>query len=87
MTGLAPALRTLMLPHVAGESEPDRVEAKPRDGKARSFCWRCVVLLLIGIIGASVSIGMFAAIDGWERHVADLRFASEARDRLRTINS
>jgi diguanylate cyclase len=87
MTGLAPALRTLMFPHIAGEADGDRAEAEPRDGTARSSCWRCVVLLLIGIIGSSGSIGMFAAIAGWERHVADLRFSSEARDRLQAINS
>ena len=44
-------------------------------------------LLLIGIVGVCASIGMFAAIDGWQKHVAELRFYSEARDRLRTINS
>jgi diguanylate cyclase (GGDEF)-like protein len=87
MTGLAPAQRMLMFPHVAGTAEPGRAAAEPRAREARSYCWRCVVLLLIGIVGSCGSIGMFAAIDGWERHVADLRFSSEARDRLRTINS
>jgi diguanylate cyclase (GGDEF)-like protein len=83
-----------MLPHVAGTAEPDRAapgDPSPvielRSRKTNSCRWRCLALLLIGIIGSCVSIGMFAAIDGWERHVAELRFSSEARDRLRTINS
>ena len=84
----------LMFPHVAGSAEPDRAApgdrgavTVPLDSEARSYRWRRVALLLIGIIGSCVSIGMFAAIDGWERHVAELQFYSEARDRLRTINS
>ena len=83
-----------MFPYVAGTAEPDRAapgdrtaRAVPHDSEARSYRWRRVALLLIGIIGSCASIGMFAAIDGWEKHVAELRFYSEARDRLRTINS
>jgi diguanylate cyclase (GGDEF)-like protein len=76
-----------MFPQAADTVEPDRAEAESRDGAARSYCWRCLALLLIGIIGCSVSVGMFAAIDGWERHVAELRFSSAARDRLSAINS
>jgi diguanylate cyclase len=94
MTGLAPAQRTLMFPYVVGTAEPDRAGpgdrsavTVPLDSEARSYRWRRVALLLIGIIGSCISIGMFAAIGGWEKHVAELRFYSEARDRLRTINS
>ena len=83
-----------MFPRAAGEAEPDRTGAgdrgavtDPRNQGARSYRWRWVVLLLIGIVGSCISIGMFAAIDGWDKHVADLRFSSEARDRLRIINS
>jgi diguanylate cyclase (GGDEF)-like protein len=94
MTGLAPAQRTLMFPHAAGTAEPDRTApgdqgavTAPLDHKATSYRWRFIVLLLIGIIGSYASIGMFATIDGWGKHVAELRFYSEARDRLQTINS
>ncbi len=83
-----------MFSHLAGMSGAHRgapgdggTAAEPRKGEARSYRWRHVVLLLVGIIGSAVSIGMFAAIDGWEKHVAELRFISDARDRLRTINS
>jgi diguanylate cyclase len=61
--------------------------SEPRDGEATQFCWRCVILLLIGIVGSCASTGMFVAINGWEKHVAELRFVSEARDHLQTINS
>jgi diguanylate cyclase (GGDEF)-like protein len=94
MAGLAPAQRMLMFPYVAGTAEPDcaapgdrSTMTVPHNSEARSYRWRRVALLLIGIIGVCVSIGMFAAIDGWEKHVAELRFYSEAQDRLRTINS
>lgn len=83
-----------MLPHVAGTVELDRgapadqgAVTEPRKVGARSYRWRHVILLLIGIIGSGASFGMFAAIVGWKNHVAELRFYDEARDRLRTINS
>jgi diguanylate cyclase (GGDEF)-like protein len=83
-----------MFSHVAGTAEPHRgmpddggTAAEPRNREAGSYCWRCIVLLLVGIIGSAVSIGMSAAIDGWQKHVAELRFGSDARDRLRSINS
>jgi EAL domain-containing protein (putative c-di-GMP-specific phosphodiesterase class I) len=83
-----------MFSHVAGTAGPDRAApggqgalTGPRNGEPCPGRWRPVVLLLIGIIGCCVSIAMFVAIDGWESHVAELRFYNEARDRLRTINS
>lgn len=76
-----------MLSHVAGTKEPVRAAPEPHNRQAVRYRWRYFALVLIGIIGTCVSIGMFAAIDGWERHVADLRFSGAARDRLRTINS
>ncbi|HEX3991637.1 MAG TPA: EAL domain-containing protein, partial [Acetobacteraceae bacterium] len=83
-----------MSSHLAGTAGPHRgapgdggTAVHARDGEAGSYRRRCIVLLLAGIIGSGISIGMFAAIDGWETHVAELRFSSDARDRLRTINS
>ena len=49
--------------------------------------WRYSIIVLIGIVGTSASIGMFAAIRQWQAHVANVRFTSLARDDLQTINS
>jgi diguanylate cyclase (GGDEF)-like protein len=83
-----------MFPRVAGAAEPDRplsdrpaATAEQRGGDAATKRWRHVIILLIGIVGSFASIGMFVAINGWQAHVAELRFTGEARDRLRTINS
>ena len=77
---------------VAGAAEPDRsgapgaaVVAQRRFASAHTI--RYVIIVLTGIVGILASMGMFVAIDGWQMHVAELRFTSEARDRLRTINS
>jgi diguanylate cyclase (GGDEF)-like protein len=49
--------------------------------------WRYAIIILTGIVGGLAAIGMYAAIRGWQAHVAELRFTSLARDDLQTINS
>jgi diguanylate cyclase (GGDEF)-like protein len=61
--------------------------AAERSGGANRHRWRYVVILLVGIVGAIASVGMFVAISGWHARVAELRFTSLARDHLQTINS
>jgi diguanylate cyclase (GGDEF)-like protein len=94
MIGSIPAQRFSMSVTVAGAIMPERsdgsgaaVANRRRRGHKAAHPWRYVIIVLTGIVGALASWGMFAAIDGWQRHVVELRFTSEARDHLRTINS
>lgn len=78
----------------AGTATSDRHEpgdpaavTERRGSDATGHRRRYIVILLTALVGSFASVGMFLDIDGWQKHVAGLRFASEARDHLQTINS
>jgi diguanylate cyclase (GGDEF)-like protein len=83
----APLPEVAELSQAAGVTGPDRAETAPHFGAARTSYWRCAVLLLIAIVGSCASITRFMAIGDSEKHVAELRLSSDARDHLQTINS
>jgi hypothetical protein len=53
-------------------------EAHP--AAATRHAWRYIIILLTGCVGVFASIGMFAAIAGWQKHVTELRFTGLARE-------
>lgn len=71
-----------------GDKSADRAGATAgRAANENRHAWRYLIIVLTGIVGAVASTGMFVAIQGWQAHVAELRFTSRARDHLLTINS
>ncbi len=46
-----------------------------------------MIIALTAVVGTFASVAMFVAIDGWQAHVNELRFANLASDYLQTVNS
>lgn len=69
------------------ETDPSSTGSESRGYVEKTRLWRYVVVVLTAVIGTFTSIGMFAAISGWQAHVAELRFTSVARNHLQTLNA
>lgn len=79
---------------VAGDPVPDRLDPADlipgtghRGADRSAHSWRYAIILLTAIVGIFSSVGMYVAIDGWQAHLAELRFIGVARDHLQTINA